>query len=153
MKEVKGNLVEMLLNGELDVIIHGCNYQTTMGAGIALEIKKKIPEAYWADVMYSQNLDYNKLSNWSIASVRNRLGKVGFVINLYTQYNGGSDLYEHALLLGFQKLKHFILTDKKIGIPFIGCGIAGGDWDKLKPQIVEIMKNHKLTIVEFDNKK
>lgn len=45
MRNVQGDLIELALNGVFDVIVHGCNCQCTMGAGIAKSIRAKFPEA------------------------------------------------------------------------------------------------------------
>ena len=49
MNIVHGDLIKLALTGEFDVIIHGCNCQCAMGAGIAKAIKSTFPEAYQAD--------------------------------------------------------------------------------------------------------
>jgi len=49
-EERVGDLLDLASNGELDVIIHGCNCFNTMGAGIAKLIKSRWPEAYQADL-------------------------------------------------------------------------------------------------------
>ena len=155
MKKVKGDLIKMFLNGEFDIIIHGANCQSLMGSGIAGQIARKIPEAYLMDRIYDRfqhNID--KLSNYSICSVRTKNGKVGYVINLYSQYMPGPDLDENALLLGFKKISKKILSGDgktfKIGIPSIGCGIAGGDWNEIGPKIAKIMEDYDITHVEYE---
>jgi O-acetyl-ADP-ribose deacetylase (regulator of RNase III) len=50
MKVVTGDLLKLALEGHFDVIVHGCNCQCAMGAGIALSIKNQFPEAYEADL-------------------------------------------------------------------------------------------------------
>ncbi len=50
MNVVHGDLIKLALTGEFDVIIHGCNCQCEMGAGIAKAIKSTFPEAYQADL-------------------------------------------------------------------------------------------------------
>ena len=49
MQTRSGDLIALALAGEFDVIIHGCNCQHTMGAGIAKQIKSHFPAAYAAD--------------------------------------------------------------------------------------------------------
>ncbi len=154
MKETNGNLVEMALDGDFDVIIHGCNCFNAMASGIAREIAMKIPEAKMADNMYVEADEFDKLSNFSYAPFRNRIGKIGIVINLYTQYQPGKDLRMEALVLGFKKLSRKILTmgdDVRIGIPLIGCGIAGGNWELVGPLLEKIMSAHNITVVHFNN--
>ena len=154
MKKISGNLVDLFLDGEFDVLIHGCNCCMTMGAGIAGEIAVKIPEALIADQNYGKFKDINKLGNYSMGYVRRQLddkSSIGIVVNLYSQYLPGKDLCEEALLLGFIKLSKNIKLGLKIGIPAIGCGIAGGVWDEISPKIENIMQGHDITYVEFVN--
>ena len=49
MKVVEGDLLKLAIEGVFDVIVHGCNCQCVMGAGIAKAIKKVFPDAYAAD--------------------------------------------------------------------------------------------------------
>lgn len=150
MKTTKGNLIDDFMDGDFDLIIHGCNCFRKMGAGLAGQIAKRIPEAKFADDMYGVDGDSHKLSNYNSTAVRRVSDlRMGIVINLYTQFKPGADLYENALLLGFQKLSQDLQIGTKIGIPKIGCGIGGGDWKVIGPKIAEIMKGHDITLVEY----
>jgi len=62
MKEITGDLLALALQGQFDVIVHGCNCFCTMGAGIAKTIKKQFPEAYVAD-QNTQPADHTKLGS------------------------------------------------------------------------------------------
>ena len=68
MKTIRGNLLDLALEGRFDVIVHGCNCQCAMGAGIALAIRKVFPEAFAADGSTAKG-DRNKLGTFSFASV------------------------------------------------------------------------------------
>ena len=85
MKRVRGDLIDMALKGCFDVILHGCNCQNAMGAGIALSVKKIFPEAYAADCKTVRG-DRNKLGTISTATVR-RSGRDITIVNAYTQYH------------------------------------------------------------------
>ena len=145
MKERNGDLIRMFSGGEFDLIVHGCNCFHTMGAGIAGTIAKQFPYAAKVDRECTAYGDITKLSNSSIAHV----GEGRNIVNMYTQYLPGKDLYMNALVLGFQKLSKQIHTTERIGIPAIGCGIAGGDWEELAPIIADIMRGHNITYVEY----
>ena len=91
MKKIKGDLIKLALNGDFDVIVHGCNCFCAMGKGIALTIKKVFPEAYQADLKTVKG-DKEKLGHYSSATVQ-RNGHQITVVNAYTQYNyGGSGI-------------------------------------------------------------
>ena len=49
MKRKQGNLIELGLDGQFDVIVHGCSCFCEMGAGIAKAIRRAFPKACQAD--------------------------------------------------------------------------------------------------------
>ena len=131
LKHKKGNLLDLAENFEFDVIVQGCNCFNTMGGGIAREIAEKYPSAARVD-RSTQYGDYNKLGNWTEFDT----GRFK-IINAYTQYNmsTGEDVFEYtAFALICQKLIHSY-GDKRIGLPYIGMGLAGGDKDTIMEQI------------------
>ena len=85
MKSIQGDLIKLALDKKFDVIIHGCNCQCQMGAGIAKTIKNKFPEAYHADCE-SQKGDRTKLGTITTATV-NRDGHQITIVNAYTQFH------------------------------------------------------------------
>lgn len=129
MKIVEGNLLDMAINGDFDVIIHGCNCFCNFGAGIALQILKRFPEAYERDKQ-TEFADKGKLGTYTFANIVR--GKNTFnIVNAYTQYGCGTDKvrcdYE-ALDTVFNKIA-FVYNGLRIGYPKIGAGLAGGDWE------------------------
>ena len=82
MNIVTGDLIKLALEGNFDVIIHGCNCFGTMGAGIAKTIKAEFPEAYKADLATEKG-DKSKLGTYSTAKVTKN-GHVITVVNAYT---------------------------------------------------------------------
>lgn len=156
-----GNLLEKAKNGEFDVIIQGCNCFHTMGAGIAKYIKQDFPEAFAADKQTPYG-DKNKLGTFSEATIT-RNGNTFIVINAYTQfrYGGGIDNFDYASfpsLLSSIKAKY---GDKRIGLPLIGCGLAGGNeprilsmieqnFEGVNYKLVEIDTNRKLQLIDLD---
>jgi O-acetyl-ADP-ribose deacetylase (regulator of RNase III) len=146
MKEVDGDLLELAMAGEFDAIAHGANCFHTMGSGIAKQISSQFPLAYEIDrkTVYGS---YNKLGTYSKATVV--LPATKFIIyNLYTQFNPGPDLSYLALQLCLRKLA-VDTQGMRIGLPLIGCGIAGGDWNVVKVIIEEELSDSDITIVNF----
>lgn len=132
--EKVGNLLE----SPVDVCLHQTNLYHTFGAGIALQIKKKFPEAYEADLKTPYG-DVNKLGTYSIGKITNPTGQIKRVVNLYSQVGiGGQDRntsYD-AMVRGLETL-HAALEDitvnkgipYKLGIPWkMGCGLANGNY-------------------------
>lgn len=151
MKKIKGDLIRLAKQGEFDVIIHGCNCFCTMGAGLAVGIKKEFREAYEADLKTIKG-DKSKLGTYSRADIIRGDQRL-IVLNAYTQYNyGGSGiLADYDAINSVFRLITLDFEGLRIGVPMIGAGLARGDW----PTIEAIIKNNlggmcDFTIVEFD---
>lgn len=164
---IKGDLIQKALAGEFDVVAHGCNCFCTMGAGIALQFKEKL-KANKASAEGWGKGDFTKLGNLSaialcledgqyatkgdydqILSSFEKLGvKSVTVINAYTQYKPGRNLDYEALVLCMRKINH-LFKGKHIGLPWIGCGIAGGDKTRVEQILREELKDCDVTICEL----
>src|SRR3954462_12210839 len=77
-----------IFEAPIDIIIHQCNCQNTMGKGIAKEIKKRYPRAAAVDRM-TQKGDYKKLGQFTFADADENQKQM--VINLYGQFRYGRD--------------------------------------------------------------
>lgn len=148
----KGNVVHMAEEGQFDVLVHGCNCVNTMGAGVARQVKAVWPEAFDADTKYCTR-SREMLGTYSAAVVRDA-GR-GYcaltVINAYTQFapGNGEDVFDYGAFSDVLERLHRDFPDKIIGMPAIGCGLAGGD----KERILNIIRNSsvcdKVMFVEF----
>ena len=150
LKHTKGNLLDLAEAGEFDVIVQGCNCFNTMGGGIAREIRERYPLCAEIDSLTTSG-EYMKLGNWTEYDQGTFL-----IINAYTQYNmsQGTDVFEYtAFDLILQKLIH-ACGDKRIGLPYIGMGLAGGDKETIIDMIEAFAygvasKGGSVTLVEF----
>jgi len=88
--EVEGNLITMALNGDFDVIIHGCNCFCTMASGIAGQISQRLPAAREADKLTEKG-DIDKLGKYSAADCMGDHENPFIVVYSYTQYRYGLD--------------------------------------------------------------
>ena len=145
---IEGNLIALALEGQFDVIVHGCNCFCTMGAGIARAIRDEFPEAYAADMITTKG-DRNKLGDFSFATVKRNDHEI-IVVNGYTQFHfhGESVLVDYdAVQNVFKKVKQRF-SGKRIGYPKIGAGLAGGDWEKIAGIIARELsgENHSLVV-------
>lgn len=76
------------------------------------------------------------------------------VLNAYTQYGygryKGSDKERyHAIKKVFERInKKF--KNCTIGIPMIGAGLAGGDWEIIEKIIKKTNKNNDIILVAWD---
>ena len=156
MNEIKGDLIEMALEGHFDVITHGCNCFCTMGAGIAPQIKEAFPDAWQAD-SGTRRGDIMKLGCYTYADIEIKDRGWLTVVNSYTQYNYGRNHEDgdekpidyDALRLALRKInKNY--SKKSIGLPKIGAGLAGGDWKLIKSKIEIELKDMDVTIVHYN---
>lgn len=145
MKTVKGDLIEMAQNGEFDVIAHGCNCFCKMGAGIAKSIKQHFWDAYEADLKTKIG-DMEKLGTCTSAQIGDLV-----VVNAYTQYDhkGRGVKVDYDAVQNCMRLIAENYPDARIGLPKIGSGLAGGDWDRIQQIIEEEMDGLDVTIVEY----
>jgi len=157
MKTVKGNLLDKFDDGEFDIIVHGCNCFKNMGGGIAAQIANRYPTVEAADNATPDEA-LPKLGTIVPVWLSNRwlswFIKPKIVINAYTQYNPGRDGNLQAVIHSFYELTDFIHKnnwhDKKIGIPAIGCGIAGLEWEEVERILDPICKDLDITLVVFE---
>ena len=166
-KEIYGDLIVLAKQGEFDVISHGCNCHNCMGSGIA----PQMANAFGADKFKMESKEYrgdiNKLGTIDykhLVVLENGTGVVDYaphwvgnslvVVNSYTQYGtaryyGDIALDYSALDLCLHKINH-IFKGKRIGLPLIGGGLAGGDPETIKEMIQHNLLDCDVTLVLFD---
>jgi O-acetyl-ADP-ribose deacetylase (regulator of RNase III) len=139
MKQIEMDLLDV----PKGIICHQINCMGSMGAGIALQIKRKWPIV---DIEYMQNYKKGEL----------RLGRLFltkvtptlYVANLCGQHNYGRGRRQTdyaALKTCFEKLarwrelhKAFTGEDLAVFVPVgMGCGLGGGDWSTVVKLIEE----------------
>jgi O-acetyl-ADP-ribose deacetylase (regulator of RNase III) len=149
MNIVKGDLIDLALNGKFDVIIHGCNCQCTMGAGIAKQIKIYFPEAYQADLETIKG-DRSKLGTISQATIQR--GSLNLtIVNGYTQFDwrGSGCLLDYSALQSVMRHVKQNFSGKRIGYPKIGAGLAWGEWKRIASLIDQELIGEDHTLVEY----
>jgi len=157
MKEIEGNLITLAKHGEFDIIAHGCNCFCTMGAGIAPQIKEAFPSAWAADLETVKG-DIRKLGDYTFGRHRisNFLENDLIIINAYTQYKYGANHIDgvtkpfdyQAFTICMRKINH-IYKGKRIGLPLIGSGLGGGNWEVIKAIIKTELKDMDVIIVHY----
>ncbi len=149
MKAVNGDLIALAEKSVFDVIVHGCNCQNTMGAGIALSIKRKFPGAFEADMRTARG-DRNKLGNYSCATVTLGVHKLT-IVNAYSQYHwrGAGPQVDYQVVANvFNRIKNDF-SGRRIGYPKIGAGLAGGNWERLALIIDAALTGEDHTLVNY----
>lgn len=153
--KVEGDLIVLAQNGNFDAVTHGCNCFNTMGAGIAPQMVR----AFGCDKMVMEGhgyyADMNKLGQIEMHTTEydaRAKGNPLKAVNSYTQYEPGRNLDYAALEMCFKKLNYYF-EGFVVGMPRIGCGIAGGKWERVERMINRTMKKVKaVVVVEYNPK-
>lgn len=142
---IRGDLIKLARQKHFDLIVHGCNCFCAMGAGIAKQIRENFPKAYEADRLTGKG-DREKLGTITFAEIDGLV-----VVNAYTQYHYSGS----GVLLDYEALRKCLRTiqkqfgGKKIGLPKIGAGLAGGDWNTILIIIAEELQGEQWQVVEY----
>lgn len=158
--EIEGDLIDLALKGNFDAIVHGCNCMCTMGAGIALRMRNefgmnKLP---LESAMYRG--DPSKLGmiqgKTVYLDVPNGTRNKFEVVNAYTQFNygpnhsnGDAAPVDYDAIRSCMKKVNIQFKCKHIGLPLIGCGLAGGDWNIVSEIIKSELTDCDVTVVHF----
>lgn len=158
-------LLEMLNNGEFDILVIGHNCFNNYRHGIPTDIIEKYPQVKQADLDSTVSPNSRKLGHFSVAKCESENGKKFFILNAYVQYFYGKvnivcqannttwldrspvayDAIFNAFSLIGQKFKN-----KKVAI----LGFPGVRIDAAKALIDVAMKDsgNEVTYINFDEK-
>jgi len=163
--EINGNLITLAKEGVFDVIGHGCNCFCTMKRGIAPQMANEFRCDKYPLEYPDFKGDINKLGQIDFDHVeiqlenRDQICKEIQVVNMYTQYHwndpdplSGVPLNYDALYLCLLKMNHLFKANH-IGLPKIGCGLAGGDWERVKKIIKNTLNACDVTIVNYEQER
>jgi O-acetyl-ADP-ribose deacetylase (regulator of RNase III) len=126
---------------------HGCNCKGAMGKGIALEFKKRFPEMYKEYKILCEKKEF-------------KLGDVFMynsfpycIFNLATQESWTTKAKLSSIEESLSKM--LILGEennvKKIGLPRIGSGLGGLNWEDVKSIIIKVCRNSEIDIIVFES--
>jgi O-acetyl-ADP-ribose deacetylase (regulator of RNase III) len=167
-QEIEGDLIAMAKQGKFDVITHGCNCLSNMGAGIAPQMAKAFGvdkfemETWGATIEKLGCIDWQTVvlgenTIWSLEDYKNNRDEPELVVvNSYTQYRYGKNHKDgvakpidyEALTLCMRKINNKF-NGKHIGLPKIGAGLAGGDWNRIKRIIQTELKDMKVSVIIY----
>lgn len=167
-KEITGDLFVGIFDGSYDVVGHGLNCFNCQGAGIVIPFKKHFKTDTFpmeqkgkGDINKLGQIDYMPFTVTNGVAAPYTAGVTGdfnmYVSNCYTQYGFGSNHTDgtvapvdyEALTLCMRKInKRF--AGKRVGLPLIGGGLAGGDKDIITDIMKQELKDCDVTLVLFD---
>jgi O-acetyl-ADP-ribose deacetylase (regulator of RNase III) len=150
---LKGDATNPASSGN-KIIVHVCNDIGGWGKGFVMAISKRWKEPE------------KRYREWFKSKTGFSLGEVQFVkveddlwiANLIGQHKinkdemGNAPIRYEAILSGLEKVAQFASeNDATVHMPRIGCGLAGGTWDKIEPLIKSALaeKNIEVTVYDF----
>ena len=128
----RGDLIALGQANEFDIIVQGCNCFCVMGGGLAPKIAQAFPDAKLADDETVRG-DPGKLGTYTVG-MSGRL----VILNAYTQFNmsrDGEDVFEYRAFQRVLDKISYRFGRWRIGLPYIGMGLAGGDAARIMPMI------------------
>lgn len=159
IKYVYGDATQPQAEGP-KIILHLCNTLGLWGRGFVLAISKRWPEPEkhyreWAKEGFSDWQDF-ELGAMQLVPVESDT----FVANIIGQEgirgrtpDGGAPIRYEAVRSGLKKVRNRAeMLRASVHMPRIGCGLAGGSWNKIEPIIQEelVDKGIEVTVYDFE---
>ena len=148
MEIIEGNLLE----APERIIVHQTNCMGVMGSGIAKQIKAKYPEVFAGYFKYcKESLATDILGTALICEAND--GKL--IANVFGQIKYGTDKqyteYD-ALQKALEEVRDFAKErELSVALPYkLGCGRAGGDWNKVFDIITEVFADVPCNIYKYE---
>ncbi len=152
--EVKGDLFDPAWG--FRAIAHGCNCMGVMGAGIAKQVANKWPSVLkiYKDECLRGNFTLGKYHGVAVDYFES--GDLFVVFNLASQHLPGPNADIQAL----EESLHGALRDcaaigiPVLGVPEIGCGIGGLEWDDVSAVMKSLVERTGVgvTVVHYVSK-
>lgn len=146
-----------LLDTQFQFVAHQVNCRGVMGAGIALQIKNKYPEVYnaykvFCDINTAKPPLGKSLCIWTKDNhcIINVFGQLGYG---RTQQQTDYDALYSGFTMAAEEIRNTFLDGNPcyqipIAIPYgIGCGLAGGDWEKVTEILEEIEQEYNVLFI------
>lgn len=176
---IKGDATIVCKTGGVRVIAHVCNNAGGFGSGFAGYLYRKWPVIREKYKEWYNSLSHTKvkrvgtstqlpLGEIQVVPVKDEHGTI-FVVNMIAQHRFASDenpvaLRYLALASCLKKLDEWIKSykitkeimvrpnlvgDVSVHMPRIGCGLAGGSWDKVELLIDTMLFEHEVFVYDF----
>jgi len=149
---VKGDATDPIGEGN-KIIVHVCNDIGGWGKGFVLALSKKWkePEAQFRK-WYRSKEDF-ELGKVQFVKVEDDIWVANLIgqHNLKNDENGIPPVRYSAIKLGMGEVQAFAKGLKaSVHMPRIGCGLAGGTWDKIQPIIDQELSLFDTETIVYD---
>lgn len=135
-------------------ILHQVNCCNAFGAGFAGYLAEHAPQVKKDYHNFCKNFNGNLLGNWCASKYDDKVT----VIHIFSQYNYGNSRKTNICYTDYQALNYALESfrtnhpnDIAICPQYIGCGLAGGNWNIVS----KILAQHNITPcdkIDLDNR-
>jgi|SRR5882672_770761 len=137
---------DIFASEDIRAYAHGCNCAGAMGAGIAIEFKRRWPRMYaeYAARCADGRFGLGDVFVWSEGERT--------IYSLGTQEHWRKKAQIPALTKALAKMLDLATHAgiERVGLPRIGAGLGGLDWTRVKKVITEAGAETKVTMVVFE---
>lgn len=148
----KGDATKPITSGN-KIIVHVCNDVGGWGKGFVLAISKRWPEPEKAYRQWFKNKTNFALGETQLVKVEDNI----WVANLIGQHklnkdeDGNAPIRYEAIEQGLGKVAVFAKeVNASVHMPRIGCGLAGGTWDRIEPLIIRTLITIDVPVTVYD---
>ncbi|BBH69324.1 Appr-1-p processing protein [Actinoplanes sp. OR16] len=154
LRVIKGDATSPQASGP-KIIAHVCNDIGGWGAGFVVAISRRWPEPERAFRQWHRERAGNDFGLGAVQLVQvladtwvaNMVGQRG----IRTSRSAGVPVRYEAIDSGLAKLAvHAEDLRASVHMPRIGCGLAGGKWDRVEPMVVTHLSDRDIPTVVYD---
>ena len=137
------------------VIAHICNDRGGWGKGFVLAISKRWPEPEAAYRAWHRERAGNDFALGAVQLIQARPDL--WIANMIGQHgtkpgSGGPPIRYDALHQALTALApHILERGASVHMPRIGCGLAGGRWERIEPLIISELSTRNIAVTVYDN--
>jgi O-acetyl-ADP-ribose deacetylase (regulator of RNase III) len=149
---IKGDATQPIGEGN-KIIVHVCNDIGGWGRGFVVALSQR-----WSQPESEFKKWYKSKENYSLGEIIFvQVEEDIWVANMIGQRDikpdkeGNPPVRYDAIAKALSKVVAFAQeTNASVHMPRIGCGLAGGTWDKMEPVIIKELVNKKIPVTVYD---
>ncbi|MBL1408716.1 macro domain-containing protein [Sphingobacterium faecale] len=135
------------------IIVHVCNDIGAWGKGFVMAISKKWKEPAKQYKAWYKSQDGFELGEVQFVQVEDDTWIANMIgqHKIYRDEQGNPPIRYEAIRSALEKVAdHALQHDASVHMPRIGCGLAGGTWDKIEPLLKECMVSKGVQVTVYD---
>ncbi len=149
---MKGDATDPIGEGN-KIVVHICNDIGGWGKGFVMAISKR-----WKEPEKQYRTWYASKNNFHLGEVQFvAVSENIWIANLIGQHKinkdeqGNAPIRYDAIETGLDKVAEFSKQNNaSVHMPRIGCGLAGGTWDKIEPIILKTLSENQVKVFVYD---